>query len=224
MVSMKPRRFIFFPSFQPVFNSTSNLDTERVSSYYGCRYQAVNLVDLLSRSSNNIDSTHSCRNSLNHLDTKRISSCYGCRYQAVNLVDLLIHSSNIIDSTHSCRNSSNHLDTKRISNYYGCRYQAVNLVDLLIHSSNIIDSTHSCRNSSNHLNTTRVSSYQSLKHTNNLHNLSYVTLFFVISLTDCIFDAFNCWNHCIFQVLCVRHWHIFSCTTADWCIQIVKCF
>ena len=117
MVSMKPRRFIFFPSFQPVFNSTSNLDTERVSSYYGCRYQAVNLVDLLSRSSNNIDSTHSCRNSLNHLDTKRISSCYGCRYQAVNLVDLLIHSSNIIDSTHSCRNSSNHLDTTRISSW-----------------------------------------------------------------------------------------------------------
>ena len=57
-----------------------------------------------------------------------------------------------------------------------------------------------------------------------LHNLSYVTLFFVISFTDGIFDAFNCWNHCIFQVLCVRHWHIFSCATADWCIQIVKCF
>ena len=33
---------------------------------------------------------------------------------------------------------------------------------------------------------------------NNLHNLSYVTLFFVISFTDGIFDAFNCWNHCIF--------------------------
>ena len=32
----------------------------------------------------------------------------------------------------------------------------------------------------------------------NLHNLSYVVLFFVISFTDCIFDAFNCWNHCIF--------------------------
>ena len=57
-----------------------------------------------------------------------------------------------------------------------------------------------------------------------LHNLSYVTLFFVISFTDCIFDAFNCWNHCIFQVLSVRHWNIFSCTATDWCIQVVKCF
>ena len=173
---MKPRRFIFFPSFQPVFNSTSNLDTKRISSYYGCRYQADTLVDLLSRSSNIIDSTLSCCNSTSNLDTTRISSCYGCRYQAVNLVDLLIHSSNIIDSTHSCRNSSNHLDTKRISNMF-------------------------C-----------------------LHNLSYVILFFVISFTNGIFDAFNGWNHCIFQVLRVRHRHIFSCTTADWCIQIVKCF
>ena len=74
MASMKPRRFIFFPSFQPVFNSTSNLDTTRISSCYGCRYQAVNLVDLLIHSSNIIDSTHSCRNSSNHLDTTRISS------------------------------------------------------------------------------------------------------------------------------------------------------
>ena len=57
-----------------------------------------------------------------------------------------------------------------------------------------------------------------------LHNLFYVILFFVICFTDGIFDTFNCWNHCIFQVLCVRHWHIFSCATADWCIQIVKCF
>ena len=63
-----------------------------------------------------------------------------------------------------------------------------------------------------------------LKTTIILHNLSYVILFFVICFTDGIFDAFNCWNHCIFQVLCIRHWHIFSCTTADWCIQIVKCF
>ena len=63
-----------------------------------------------------------------------------------------------------------------------------------------------------------------LKTTIILHNLSYVNLFFVISLTDGIFDAFNCWNHCIFQVLRVRHWHIFSCATTDWCIQIVKCF
>ena len=31
-----------------------------------------------------------------------------------------------------------------------------------------------------------------------LHNLIYANLFFVISLTDCFFDAFNCWNHCIF--------------------------
>ena len=57
-----------------------------------------------------------------------------------------------------------------------------------------------------------------------LHNLIYVKLFFIISLTDGIFDAFNCWYHCILQVLRVRHWHIFSCTTTDWCIQIVKCF
>ena len=57
-----------------------------------------------------------------------------------------------------------------------------------------------------------------------LHNLIYVILFFVISFTNGIFDAFNCWNHCIFQVLCVRHWHIFSSATADWCIQIIKCF
>ena len=117
MAQMKPRRFIFFPNFQPVFNSTSNLDTERVSSYYGCRYQAVNLVDLLSRSSNNIDSTPSCRNSLNHLDTTRISSCYGCPYRASNLVDLLIHSSNIINSSKNCRNFTNKLDTKHILSY-----------------------------------------------------------------------------------------------------------
>ena len=63
-----------------------------------------------------------------------------------------------------------------------------------------------------------------VKISKNLRNLIYVILFFVISLTDCIFDAFNCWNHCIFQVLCVRHWHIFSGATADWCIQIIKCF
>ena len=115
--SMKSRRFIFFPSFQPVFNSTSNLDTERVSSYYGCRYQAVNLVDLLIHSSNIIDSTHSSRNSSNYLNTTRISSCYGCRYQAVDLVDLLSRSSNNIDSTPSCRNFTNNLDTKHILSY-----------------------------------------------------------------------------------------------------------
>ena len=57
-----------------------------------------------------------------------------------------------------------------------------------------------------------------------LHNLSYAILFFVISFSDGIFDAFNCWNHCIFQVLRIRHWHIFSCATTDWCIQVVKCF
>ena len=37
-----------------------------------------------------------------------------------------------------------------------------------------------------------------LKTTVILHNLSYVVLFFVICFTDGIFDAFNCWNHCIF--------------------------
>ena len=114
---VKSQSLSFSHRLQPEFNSTSNLDTERVSSYYGCRYQAVNLVDLLSRSSNNIDSTPSCRNFASNLDTTRISSCYGCRYYAVNLVDLLIHSSNIIDSTLSCRNSLNHLDTTHISNY-----------------------------------------------------------------------------------------------------------
>ena len=115
--SMRSRRFIFFPSFQPVFNSTSNLDTERVSSYYGYRYQAVNLVDLLSRPSNITDSTHSCHNFTNKLDTKCVSSYYGCRYQAVNLVDLLSRPSNIIDSTPFCRNFTNNLDTKHISSY-----------------------------------------------------------------------------------------------------------
>ncbi|MFS9080454.1 hypothetical protein QM920_07055 [Streptococcus mitis] len=45
------------------------MDTERISSYYGCRYQAVNLVDLLGRSSNIIDSTPSCRNFASNLDT-----------------------------------------------------------------------------------------------------------------------------------------------------------
>ena len=99
LASMKPRRLIFFPNFQPVFNSTSNLDTERVSSYYGCRQQAVNLVDLLIHSSNIIDSTHSCRNSSNHLDTKRISNYYGCHYQVTNHVDLLNPSSVIIEPT-----------------------------------------------------------------------------------------------------------------------------
>lgn len=61
------------------------------------------------------------------------------------------------------------------------------------------------------------------KTTNMLHNLGYV-LFFVVCFTNSIFDAFNCWNHCIFKVLCVRHWHIFPRTTADWCIQVIKCF
>ena len=44
-----------------------------------------------------------------------------------------------------------------------------------------------------------------LKISKTLHNLSYVVLFFVICFTDGIFDAFNCWNHCIFKVLRVRH-------------------
>ena len=113
--SMKLRRFIFFPSFQPVFNYTSNLDTTRISSCYGYRYEAVNLVDLLSFLSNSIDSPKNCRNFTINLDTKHISSYYGCRYLAVNLVELLIRSSNIIDSTHSCCNFTNKLDTKCIS-------------------------------------------------------------------------------------------------------------
>ncbi len=36
-----------------------------------------------------------------------------------------------------------------------------------------------------------------LKVSKTLHNLIYATSFFVISFTDCIFDAFNCWNHSI---------------------------
>ncbi|XUP30628.1 hypothetical protein WN978_00999 [Streptococcus oralis subsp. tigurinus] len=56
------------------YNSTSNLDTERISSYYGCRYQAANLVDLLSFLSNIIDSSKNCRNFRYNLDTKHISS------------------------------------------------------------------------------------------------------------------------------------------------------
>ena len=55
------------------------------------------------------------------------------------------------------------------------------------------------------------------KTTNILHNLYYVLLF-VVSFTDSIFDAFNCWNHCIFKVLCVRHRYIFPCTAANRCI------
>lgn len=35
------KKIYHFPSFQPEFNSTSNLDTERDSSYYDYRYQAV---------------------------------------------------------------------------------------------------------------------------------------------------------------------------------------
>ena len=68
--------YLFFrrPPSEFNYNSTSNLDTERVSSYYGCRYKAVNLVDLLSFSSNIIDSTTFCRNFTNKLDTKYISS------------------------------------------------------------------------------------------------------------------------------------------------------
>jgi len=105
----------------------------------------------------------------------RISSCYGCRYQAVNLVDLLSRSSVIIEPTLSCRNFSTYLDTKSISNNFY------------------------------------------------LHNLYYVLLF-VVSFTDCIFDAFNCRNHCIFKILCIRHWYILTCTTANRCIQVIKCF
>lgn len=69
MCSMNTRKSISFRRPPSEFNSTSNLDTERVSSYHGCRYQAVNLVDLLSRSSNIIDSTHFCRNFASNLDT-----------------------------------------------------------------------------------------------------------------------------------------------------------
>ena len=61
------------------------------------------------------------------------------------------------------------------------------------------------------------------KTTNMLHNLFYVLLF-IMSFTDCIFDAFNCRNHCIFKILCVRHWHILTCTATDWCVQVIKCF
>ena len=43
-----------------MFNSTSNLDTKRISSYYGCRYQADTLVDLLSRSSDKITPNNDC--------------------------------------------------------------------------------------------------------------------------------------------------------------------
>ena len=96
---VKSQSLYFSHRLQPVFNSTSNLDTTRISSCYGCRYQAVNLVDLLIHSSNIIDSTHSCRNSSNHLDTKRISNYYGCHYQVTNHVDLLNPLSVIIEPT-----------------------------------------------------------------------------------------------------------------------------
>ena len=61
------------------------------------------------------------------------------------------------------------------------------------------------------------------KITNRLHNLYYV-LFFVVRFTNDFFDTFNCWDHCILKILCVRHWHIFPRTTTDRCIQVIKCF
>ena len=94
-------KFIFFTQTQPEFNSTSNLDTERVSSCYGCRYRAANLVDLLSFLPNIIDSSKNCRNYTINLDTKYISSYNCCSYQAINLVVLLSHSSNDNDSIRS---------------------------------------------------------------------------------------------------------------------------
>lgn len=46
--------------------------------------------------------------------------------------------------------------------------------------------------------TRNASQVTKIKISKNLRNLIYVISLFVISLTDCIFDAFNCWNHCIF--------------------------
>ena len=73
--------YLFFrrPLSEFNYNSTNNLDTKRISSCYGCRYQAVNLVDLLSHSSNNNDSIRSCRNFTINLDTKRVSSYYSLK-------------------------------------------------------------------------------------------------------------------------------------------------
>ena len=150
---MKSRRFIFFPSFQPVFEYKI-LRTQRAMK----KQEIDNVFD------EHKEIYFFCRppsefNSTSNLDTTRISSCYGCRYQAVNLVDLLIHSSNIIDSTHSCRNSSNYLNTTRVSSCYGCRYQAANLVDLLSFLSNIINLSKNCHNFTNKLDTKHILSY-----------------------------------------------------------------
>ena len=54
-------KFIFFTQTLARVQFYKQLGYIRISSCYGCRYQADNLVDLLIRSSNIIDSTLSCR-------------------------------------------------------------------------------------------------------------------------------------------------------------------
>ena len=79
MCSMNTRKSIFFSQTSVRIQLYKQLGYMRISSCYGCRYHAVNLVDLLSFLSNNIDSSKNCRNYTINLDTKRISSYYGCR-------------------------------------------------------------------------------------------------------------------------------------------------
>ena len=61
MCSMNTRKSIFFSQTSVQIQLYKQLGYMRISSCYGCRYQADNLVDLLIRSSNIIDSTLSCR-------------------------------------------------------------------------------------------------------------------------------------------------------------------
>ena len=61
MCWMNTRKSIFFSQASVRIQLYKQLGYMRISSCYGCRYQADNLVDLLIRSSNIIDSTLSCR-------------------------------------------------------------------------------------------------------------------------------------------------------------------
>ena len=63
-----------FDEHKEIYLFFTDLRPNSITSYYGCRYQAVNLVDLLSDSSNNNDSIRSCNNYTINLDTKHISS------------------------------------------------------------------------------------------------------------------------------------------------------
>ena len=91
--------YLFHTDFSPIstLQVTWTRNVSQVTTVAAIRRSTV--VDLLSRSSNKIDSTPSCRNFTNKLDTKCISSCYSYHYQATNHVDLLNLSLIIIKPT-----------------------------------------------------------------------------------------------------------------------------